>query len=144
MAIGIMVGGSSLGGLVLFHMNLDDADRKIWPILISEIMAKPSLGFAWSARIIAFISIPILIFCNLVLKSRLPPRDPGPIIDLKYFKDPAFSFFSFGFFFILLGFDTCIADKLNVRNVYPLVVYPRFCGCCWGLKSQRVLAFGNH
>jgi hypothetical protein len=104
MAIGIMVGGSSLGGLVCFpQVQCYNADGKIWPIVISQIINNPSLGFAWSARIVAFISLPILIFCNMVLKSRLPRRLPGPLIDLKYFKDPAFSFFSFGFFFILLG-----------------------------------------
>jgi len=66
-------------------------------------MNVPSLGFAWSARIVAFINLPILICCNLILRSRLPPRDPGPMLDFKYFKDPAFTFFSVGFFFILLG-----------------------------------------
>ena len=35
-----------------------------------------------------------------------PPRDPGPILDFKYFKDPAFAFFCCGFFFILLGMFT--------------------------------------
>lgn len=135
MAIGIMVGGSSLGGLVLSDFKFDDANEKIWPIIISEIMSVPSLGFAWSARIVAFISLPILLFCNLVLKSRLPPREPGPIIDFKYFKDPAFSFFSFGFFFILLGFIIAIDFKLIVRNVHPIVVYPTIRRVGWRLES---------
>jgi hypothetical protein len=66
-------------------------------------MDRPSLGFAWSSRIVALINLPILLLCNVLLRSRLPPRNPGPMIDFKYFKDPAFSFFSVGFFFILLG-----------------------------------------
>src|SRR5277367_3428675 len=116
-----------------------------YTIVISQIINNPSLGFAWSARIVAFISLPILIFCNLVLKSRLPRRLPGPLIDLKYFKDPAFSFFSFGFFFILLGISVSPSRGTNLgRNVHSVVVYPGI--CCTGRysESQRILAVGDH
>lgn len=72
--------------------------------MISQILNK--IGFAWSSRIVALIILPLLVICNLLIKSRLPRRNPGPMVDFKYFKDPAFTSFSIGFFFILLGMFT--------------------------------------
>lgn len=74
-------------------------DSKVWPIVISQILN--TLDFALSSRIVSLIILPLLIVCNLLLKSCLLPRNPGPILEFKDFKDPAFTFFSFGF--ILLG-----------------------------------------
>ncbi|CEL10067.1 hypothetical protein ASPCAL13195 [Aspergillus calidoustus] len=52
-AIGIVIAGSSLGGVV-------------WPIVINELLKKPSLGFGWTMRIVGFIMIPLLmITCTL-------------------------------------------------------------------------------
>jgi MFS family permease len=52
-AIGIVIAGSSLGGVV-------------WPIVINELLKKPSLGFGWTMRIVGFIMIPLLmVTCTL-------------------------------------------------------------------------------
>lgn len=107
-------------------------------------MNVPSLGFAWSARIVALINLSILIACNLVLRSRLPPRDPGPMLDFKYFKDPAFTFFSIGFFFILLGLPALMNSHLTYRNVYPTMVHSNFCGPTRYRESQSILAPRNN
>ncbi|KAI0965533.1 monocarboxylate permease-like protein [Xylaria arbuscula] len=61
-ALGIVVAGSSVGGIVL-------------PILMSHLI--PMIGFPWTVRILGFI---VLLFCGLAsftVKSRLPPR-PKP------------------------------------------------------------------
>ncbi len=107
-------------------------------------MNVPSLGFAWSARIVAFIDLPILIACNLILRSRLPPRDPGPMLDFKYFKDPAFSFFSIGFFFILLGWPALMNSHLTYRNVHSPMVHSNFCSSARHRESQSILAPRNN
>src|SRR2546423_8627248 len=107
-------------------------------------MNVPSLGFAWSARIVALINLPILIACNLILRSRLPPRDPGPMLDFKYFKDPAFTFFSIGFFFILLGSHVLMNSHLTHRNVYPTMVHSDFSGSARHRESQSILAPRNN
>src|SRR2546423_11714839 len=108
-------------------------------------MNVPSLGFAWSARIVALINLPILIACNLILRSRLPPRDPGPMLDFKYFKDPAFTFFSIGFFFILLGWHVLMNSHLTHRHVYPTMVHSAFCVSAWHPETRSMLALStNH
>jgi hypothetical protein len=120
MAIGIMVAGSSLGGL-------------IWPIAISEMLANPNIGFAWASRIVALVNLPVLIVCNFILRSRLPRRDPGPIMDFKFFKDPAFSFFSAGFFFILLGLSFVLADLGMFTPLWYIQIFAQQVGIS---KSQ--------
>lgn len=82
------------------------------------MLENPNIGFAWSSRIIALVNLPVLVLCNFILRSRLPRRDPGPIFDFKFFKDPAFSFFSAGFCFILLG--TGLLNNTNLGMFTPL------------------------
>lgn len=68
-AFGIMVAGSSLGGVVL-------------PIMLSKLI--PRIGFPWTIRAMAFI---FLVLCGIscaTVKSRLPPR-PSPFVLSKYF-----------------------------------------------------------
>ncbi|OQE46937.1 hypothetical protein PENCOP_c001G06120 [Penicillium coprophilum] len=59
-AMGIVLGGSSLGGV-------------IWPIAIDRLINNPSIGFPWTMRIVGFIMIPCLIFTCAVAKSPIPP-----------------------------------------------------------------------
>jgi hypothetical protein len=66
-------------------------------------MEHPNISFAWSLRISAFISIPLLLIGNLFIKKRLPPREPGPIIDISFFKDPRYCLFVAAQFLILWG-----------------------------------------
>ncbi|KAF2741252.1 MFS general substrate transporter [Polyplosphaeria fusca] len=57
-AFGIAAAGSGLGGVTL-------------PIMVSHLI--PSVGYAWTMRIAAFLILGLLIIANLTLKSRLPP-----------------------------------------------------------------------
>ena len=88
LALGIFVGGSSIGGC-------------LWPVILTHLF--DNLGFGWGMRVVAFINIPILIVCNFLIKSRLPHRDPGPFIDLKYFRDLRFTYLSLGYLFVMVG-----------------------------------------
>lgn len=58
MAIGIMVSGASLGGVVL-------------PIMIERLINE--VGFGWTLRIVAFLILGCLVVTNLTLKSRITP-----------------------------------------------------------------------
>ncbi|RFU80785.1 hypothetical protein TARUN_1442 [Trichoderma arundinaceum] len=58
-AYGIMVSGSSLGGVVL-------------PIMMDKLIAK--IGFPWMMRTMAFMFMVLLGIACLTVKSRLPPR----------------------------------------------------------------------
>jgi MFS family permease len=76
-AFGIMVSGSSLGGVVL-------------PIMMDKMIQ--SVGFPWAMRAVAFLFLFLLTIASLTVKSRLPPN-PRPLVladYLKGFKEPAY------------------------------------------------------
>lgn len=89
-ALGIVVAGSSVGGIVL-------------PILMSHLI--PRIGFPWTVRILGFI---VLLFCGLAsftVKSRLPPRPkPFHFVELvRPFKDARFALLVTASFFVFWG-----------------------------------------
>jgi MFS family permease len=89
-ALGIVVAGSSVGGIVL-------------PILMSHLI--PRIGFPWTVRILGFISL----FCCGVgcftVKSRLAPHPkPFYFVDLvRPFKELRFSLVVLSAFFVFWG-----------------------------------------
>lgn len=75
-ALGVMVSGSSIGGVVI-------------PIAVSKMLNSSSLGFGWSVRIIGFLVTPLMAFSCLTIRARLPPRStdffiPGAFKDIKF------------------------------------------------------------
>ncbi|KAI0433204.1 monocarboxylate permease-like protein [Xylaria sp. FL1042] len=89
-ALGIVVAGSSIGGIVL-------------PILMSHLI--PMIGFPWTVRILGFI---VLLFCGIAsftVRSRLPPR-PKPFHFAELvtpFKEPRFALIVIASFFFFWG-----------------------------------------
>ncbi|THU95498.1 monocarboxylate permease [Dendrothele bispora CBS 962.96] len=78
-AIGVMVSGSSLGGV-------------IYPIVLQRLI--PTVGFPWAVRVIAFINLGCLIVSCATVKTRFRSK-PGQnwregLVDLSGFRDPAF------------------------------------------------------
>jgi predicted MFS family arabinose efflux permease len=67
-AFGIMVAGSSLGGVIL-------------PIMLDRLIDE--VGFPWTMRIVAFMFLALMTIASLTVKSRLPPR-PRPFIFKEY------------------------------------------------------------
>jgi MFS family permease len=67
-AFGIMVSGSSLGGVVL-------------PIMMDKMIN--SVGFPWMMRTMAFMFLVLLGVACFTVKSRLPPR-PKPFVFMEY------------------------------------------------------------
>jgi MFS family permease len=62
-ALGVVVSGSSIGGVVI-------------PIALSKMLNSSSLGFGWSLRVIGFLIIPLMAFACVTIKARLPSRTP--------------------------------------------------------------------
>ncbi|KAH7324865.1 major facilitator superfamily domain-containing protein [Stachybotrys elegans] len=96
MAFGIVISGSSIGGL-------------IYPIALSRMLNVLHLSYAWSVRIMAFISLPPMIFACIVVKPRLPPQAtsffyPEAFKDTKYILVIAASFLTFFSVFMPLFF----------------------------------------
>ncbi|KAJ5910475.1 hypothetical protein N7504_005118 [Penicillium tannophilum] len=63
-AMGIVLAGSSLGGI-------------IWPVAIDQLLKRPNIGFPWTMRIVGFIMIPLFAFSCVVCKS--PPKVQIPM-----------------------------------------------------------------
>ncbi|KAF2797064.1 MFS general substrate transporter [Melanomma pulvis-pyrius CBS 109.77] len=88
-ALGVAVSGSSIGGIVI-------------PIAFSKMLNGTSLGFGWSVRIVGFVLLPLLAFCCVVIKSRLPPRKSTFWIP-SAFKNATFNLLTVSLFFLFLG-----------------------------------------
>jgi predicted MFS family arabinose efflux permease len=73
------------------------------PIIISKLLEHPNISFAWALRISAFISLPLILVANCFIKKRLPPREPGPFVDLSFFHDPRYCLFVAAQFLVLWG-----------------------------------------
>lgn len=75
-AIGLVVSGSSIGGI-------------IFPIALSKMLNDSSLGFGWSVRIMAFVITPLLAFSCFSITARFPPRKTNFFI-FSAFKEVKF------------------------------------------------------
>ena len=60
-AIGVAVGGSSLGCV-------------IFPIALSKMLNNPRLSFEWTVRICGFVVLALLLPSIVYIRARLPPR----------------------------------------------------------------------
>jgi len=84
LALGFVVAGSGLGGIV-------------FPILLSKLF--PRLGFGWTVRVVAFIVLGCFAVASFTIKSPRP-RKPFPsitkMIDFAAFRDPRFTVFAIG------------------------------------------------
>lgn len=89
-AFGIMVSGSSLGGVVL-------------PIMLDRMIG--SVGFPWAIRAVGFLMLALCTVAALTVRSRLPPR-PRPLVVGEYFagfREPAFALLLLGNFMFFWG-----------------------------------------
>ncbi|TPX07967.1 uncharacterized protein E0L32_010298 [Thyridium curvatum] len=88
-AMGVAIVGSSVGAIV-------------FPIIMTKMLNESSLGFGWSVRIVAFIMVPVLVFCSIVIKARLPPRKTTFLL-LSAFKEPVYNLLVIGNLFLMVG-----------------------------------------
>ncbi|KAI8947539.1 major facilitator superfamily domain-containing protein [Xylaria longipes] len=85
LAVGLATTGNSVGGIV-------------YPLIVRALI--PKLGFAWTTRVMGFLTLGILAIAFTFMRPRLPPRRSGPIIDLGAFKDPNYTGFLISCFFV--------------------------------------------
>lgn len=110
LALGLVISGSSLGGLV-------------WPIVLQQLLYHTTLGFGWTMRIVGFIMLPLLaIACLIVVEApRERPQASTPTehgeahealeekparskkTDFSIVKKPEFVFLCFGLAIGYLG-----------------------------------------
>jgi hypothetical protein len=89
MAVGIVTSGSAVGGVVL-------------PIVTQHLLN--SVGYAWTLRVLGFISLATLSISCMIMKSRLPPRRRGELIAFGALREPALASYCAGMFVAMLGF----------------------------------------
>lgn len=63
LALGVITGGSSVGGIV-------------WSIMIEELLTKRNLGFPWTVRVLGFTMLPLLAFACISITE--PPKQSQP------------------------------------------------------------------
>ncbi|KAI9811784.1 MAG: hypothetical protein M1826_003095 [Phylliscum demangeonii] len=88
LAIAIAACGSATGGT-------------IFPAIVQQLL--PRIGFPWTVRVLAFVSLAIAVVTNVFSRPRLPPRRSGPLIEWAAFKEAPYVLFSLGMFLILWG-----------------------------------------
>ncbi len=93
-ALGIVVAGSSVGGIVI-------------PIALAKMLNGSSLGFGWSVRVIGFLISPPMLWSCIVITARLPPRKTNFWIGAA-FKDVRFILLMVATFFMFVGLFTPI------------------------------------
>ncbi|PWN47661.1 MFS general substrate transporter [Violaceomyces palustris] len=91
LAVGIVAAGAALGGVV-------------WPIALQKMFLRPELGFAWTIRILGFVSLVLGLVATSLVKSRAPPRKSGAWFEWVAWKDPRYSATVVGAALSTLGF----------------------------------------
>ncbi|KAL8685477.1 MAG: hypothetical protein Q9218_007737, partial [Villophora microphyllina] len=86
---GIAASGSSFGGV-------------IYPIVLRQL--EPRIGFAWTTRVLGFISLATLLVPVCVMRDRGIPKQRHKLFDPKAFKDLPFLLSCAAMFFADTGF----------------------------------------
>ncbi|KAK0734262.1 major facilitator superfamily domain-containing protein [Lasiosphaeria miniovina] len=92
LAMGIMVTGSSLGGVV-------------FPIMINRLIENPSTGYPWAMRIAAFLILALQIIAVFTLRPRTAPspkKTPAATLTAP-FKEFPFVVMLLGMFILMYG-----------------------------------------
>ncbi|KAI2470514.1 MFS general substrate transporter [Annulohypoxylon bovei var. microspora] len=85
LAVAIIASGAGSGGLV-------------YPAMAQQLL--PRVGFGWTIRSMALVTLFVSVLINLLLRVRVPARRSGPIADLHAFTELPYIFFVVGFFLI--------------------------------------------
>jgi hypothetical protein len=96
----------------------------IFPIVLSRLI--PKIGFAWTVRTVAFMSVVLLVFSVVTVKARLPPRKSSTrwLEPVKAFKmEPGYRWLILASFFGFWGSVVAIAILEAIT-----VVCLNFCG----------------
>ncbi|CAG9986896.1 unnamed protein product [Clonostachys byssicola] len=87
-AIGVVACGSTTGGV-------------IFPSIARELL--PRIGFAWTIRVIGLVQAVSLVVALASLKSRIPPRRTGSLVEWAAFKEMEYSYYAIGAFLSFWG-----------------------------------------
>lgn len=87
-ATGIAAAGGSVGGI-------------IFPLALQKLFA--TVGWGWALRVQGFVFIVLVIFANLFIRSRLPPKPGSSVVpDFKILRTPAMALVTAGTYCVSL------------------------------------------
>lgn len=117
LAIGIAASGSATGGL-------------IYPAIASQLLSK--VGFGWTMRTIGFVSLAQGLLTIAVMRTRLPPRKVGPLVEWAALKEVTYVLYCLGMFLNFWGlyfafyyvgaFGRDIIGLTNKHSIYLLMI----------------------
>jgi MFS family permease len=87
-AFAVISSGSSTGGLV-------------YPLIVRTMI--PKYGFGWTMRTIGFVTLVLGLLSGTFLRQRTKPRKSGPLLELRAFKEPAYTLYCAGMFLAFWG-----------------------------------------
>ncbi|OCK82774.1 putative MFS monocarboxylate transporter [Lepidopterella palustris CBS 459.81] len=88
LAMGIAATGSATGGL-------------IYPATATQLL--PQIGFGWTMRVIGFVTFMQGLLATAFLKTRVPPRKAGPLIEWVALKEVTYVLYCIGMFLNFWG-----------------------------------------
>jgi hypothetical protein len=92
MAMAFASTGSPIGGIV-------------FPVIMTNLLQNPRVGFAWGQRVCGFLSLFLLSIAAVTIRP-MPIRRKGSLLLLEAFLKPAYSFQVAALFMVVLGFWT--------------------------------------
>lgn len=102
--MGIAAAGSATGGIV-------------YPLVLQQLL--PHVGFGWAVRVMGFISLSTGMLASAVLRSRIPPRPSGPLLEWSAFKEMPYCLYCIGTFLAFMGlyfafyYVSCVSFTLS-------------------------------
>ena len=86
--IAIAASGTATGGIV-------------FPVIVQQLL--PRIGFGWTVRILGFVMLVTFSIAFCFLRTRLPPRKAGPIVEWNAFRELSYLFYCIGMFLVFWG-----------------------------------------
>ena len=94
-AVGFAASGTTTGGMII-------------PGIFEGLL--PRIGFGWTVRVLAFFTLALQLVSFALVRTRIPPRKTGPLVEFAAFKEPPYVLFT-------------IAVFLCFWSVYPAYYY---------------------
>jgi MFS family permease len=85
-AMNLVLSGSVSGGFA-------------FPLMAQHLL--PSLGYAWTVRIMGFVMLFNVAVILTLARTRIPPRRSGPLVELSAFKEVPYALFAVATFLVL-------------------------------------------
>jgi MFS family permease len=108
-AIGIAATGATTGGMVM-------------PAMVQQLL--PKIGFGWTVRALGLVMLVLGATAAYFLKTRIPPRKAGPLVEWSAFTEPPFVLFCIGMCKFLRGSNSLHPD---IFNLPPMLQYLSKC-----------------